>query len=84
MNAIVQAFKHIQIFRHREKNQKLSEFILAHDARIAEDISGVKNQEKPQLAADAMPAEVTEPSRSAGYAYAKEPPAIMPKPQLPA
>ncbi|MEH1959417.1 MAG: cytochrome b5 domain-containing protein [Nostoc sp.] len=89
MNAIVQAFKHIQIFRHREKNQKLSEFVLAHDASIAEDISRVKNQEKPQLPADAMPAEVTEPSRSAGYAYAKEPPAIMPnvnseeKPQLP-
>jgi hypothetical protein len=74
MNAIVQAFKHIQIFRHREKEQKLSELVLAHNASITEDISRAKNQEKPQLPADTI---------------AKAPPAIIPnvnsqeKPQRP-
>ncbi|WP_256875032.1 cytochrome b5 domain-containing protein [Nostoc sp. C052] len=82
MNAIVQAFKHIQLFKNREKDQNISELVFAHDASISEDISRVNNQEKSQLTADAMPA--------VDYAYTKTPPPIMPnvntqeQPQLPA
>ncbi len=48
MNGLVQVFKQTPIFRRKENTQKSSEFVVAQDTGIAEDISRTDNQKKPE------------------------------------